>query len=692
MDGKLMHPPPHRGHGPETPTASQEGHQQPSGAASHVHPGPAGGGDHAAMIADFKRRLMASLVLTVPIILISPMMGIGQLVRFPGDAWVAFALATAVYFYGGWPFLTGIVDELRGRRPGMMTLVTVAITTAYIYSTAVVFGLPGTGFFWELATLIDVMLVGHWLEMRSLMGASRALEELVRLMPADAHRVSASGDVVDVPLDAIVVGDHVLVKPGEKVPADGVVYKGETSVNESMLTGESKPVAKGEGDAVIGGAINGEGAIEVEVRHTGADSFLANVIALVQEAQASKSNAQALADRAAMWLTIVALGGGALTFLAWLVWLRQDLSFALERSVTVMVIACPHALGVAVPLVIAISTAIAAKNGLLIRNRAAFEAGRGIDAIVFDKTGTLTEGRFGVTDVLTFDPAWDEAAVLRQAAAVEAHSEHPIARGVVAAAPDAPAVGGFRAIPGQGAEGTVDGRLIRVVSPGYVRAKDHEISDPRFQALSDAGKTVVFVMVGDALVGAIALADVVRPESAAAIARLKAMGIRTIMMTGDNRQVARWVADQIGVDEVLAEVLPQEKAAKVKEIQARGLNVAMTGDGVNDAPALAQADVGIAIGAGTDVAIETADVVLVRSNPLDVVNVIGLAKATYRKMIENLAWATGYNVIAIPLAAGVLAHRGIVLSPAVGAVLMSASTIIVALNARRLRLEGASQT
>ncbi len=644
------------------------------------------GDHHAAMIADFKQRLLVSLVLTLPIVAISPMMGIGQLLRFAGDGWVAFALATVVFGYGGWPFLKGLVAELGARAPGMMTLVAVAITTAYAYSTAVVFGLPGMGFYWELATLIDIMLLGHWLEMRALKGASRALEELVRLMPAAAHKVAPGGAVTDVPLDAIVAGDRVLVKPGEKIPADGVVYEGETSVNEAMLTGESQPVAKAAGDAVIGGAINGEGAIEVEVRHTGRDSFLANVIALVQEAQASKSRAQALADRAAMGLTLVALGGGALTFVAWTAWLQRDISFALERTVTVMVIACPHALGVAVPLVVAISTAIAARNGLLIRNRAAFEAGRAIQAIVFDKTGTLTEGRFGVTDVLSFDPAWDEAAILRQAAAVEAHSEHPVARGIVAEVPDAPRVGGFRAIAGQGAEGTVDGRLVRVVSPGYVRAKGHTTDDARFQALSDAGKTVVFVLVDDALVGAIALADVVRPESKEAIARLKAMGVRTIMLTGDNRQVARWVAEQIGVDEVLAEVLPQEKAAQVKAIQARGLVVAMTGDGVNDAPALAQADVGIAIGAGTDVAIETADIVLVRSNPLDVVTVIGLARATYRKMIENLAWATGYNVVAIPLAAGVLYQAGIVLSPAVGAVLMSASTVIVALNARRLRL------
>jgi Cu2+-exporting ATPase len=638
------------------------------------------------MIADFKRRFWVSLVLTVPIILISPMMGLGQLVRFPGDALVAFALSTIVYGYGGWPFLSGLVDELKARRPGMMTLVAVAITTAYVYSTAVVFGLPGMGFFWELATLIDIMLLGHWLEMRSVMGASRALEALARLMPSDAHRIEPDGTVVDVPLSALTEGDHVLVKPGEKIPADGVVYEGETSVNEAMLTGESQPVPKGEGAKVIGGAINGEGAIAVEVRHLGENSFLAQVIALVKEAQDSKSHTQDLAGRAAMWLTLVALAGGALTFLAWWGWLGEGLAFAMERAVTVMVIACPHALGVAVPLVVATSTAIAAHKGLLIRDRAAFEHARNVEAIVFDKTGTLTEGRFGVTDVLSFDADWDEPAIVRVAAAVEAHSEHPIARGVVAAATDAPAVGGFRAIPGRGAEGTVEGKLVQVVSPGYAREQGDRLDDARFAALSEAGKTVVFVRVDGVLVGAIGLADLIRPESASAIGRLKGMGIRTIMLTGDHRPVADWVAGQIGVDEVIAEVLPQEKAASIREIQSRGLIVAMTGDGVNDAPALAQADVGIAVGAGTDVAIAAADVILVRSNPQDVADAVGLSKATYRKMVQNLWWATGYNIVALPLAAGVLAPWGVVLSPAVGAVLMSASTVIVALNARSLRL------
>lgn len=646
---------------------------------------------HAGMIEDFKRRFWVCLALTGPIVALSPMLqhwaGVGERLRFPGDTYMLFFISSVVFFYGGWPFLKGLVEEVRERQVGMMTLIAVAITTAYVYSTAVVFGLSGMGFFWELATLIDIMLLGHWIEMRSVMGASRALEALARLMPSDAHLIDADGTIRDVPLSELQPGDHVLVKPGEKIPADGRVYEGTTSVNESMLTGESRPVSKAAGDKVIGGAINGEGSLQIEVENTGKDSFLSQVIALVQEAQASKSHTQDLANRAAQWLTAIALGGGALTLIAWLAFMRSDLAFALERAVTVMVITCPHALGLAVPLVVAISTAISAQNGLLIRNRTAFEAARNIDAVVFDKTGTLTKGEFGVTDTLVFDDAFTEQELLKLAASIEAHSEHPIAQGVVRSVPEAYPVGGFRAIPGQGAEGTVEGRLIQVVSPGFVRNQGLTPDDSRFETLSSQGKTVVFVLVEGRLAGAIALADLIRPESKEAIARLKAMGIRSVMLTGDNRQVADWVAAEIGLDEVMAEVLPQDKAAKVKEIQSRGLTVAMTGDGVNDAPALAQADVGIAIGAGTDVAVETADVVLVRSDPRDVVAIIGLAKATYRKMRQNLAWATGYNVFAIPLAAGVAYKAGLLLSPALGAVLMSVSTVIVAVNARLLKLE-----
>ena len=480
----------------------------------------------------------------------------------------------------------------------------------------------------------------------------------------------------------------MLVRPGEKVPADGEVGEGRSSLNQAMLTGESQPVEVQAGAAVVGGAVNGEGSLVVEIRKTGRDSYLSQVIQLVREAQESKSRTQDLAGRAALWLTIVALAGGALTLFAWLALAGREFSFALERAVTVMVIACPHALGLAIPLVVAVSTALSARRGLLIRNRTAFENARNIGAVIFDKTGTLTEGRFAVTDTLSLDGAVDEGQVLRYAASVEAHSEHPLARGIAGAADRAFPVEDFRAIPGRGAEGRVNGRSVQVVSPGYLKEQELELRDERLGALAGQGKTVVFVLLDGRPAGAVALADVIRPESREAVARLKEMGIRCLMLTGDNRQVAGWVSQQIGLDEYFAEVLPQEKAAKVREVQARGLTVAMTGDGVNDAPALTQADVGIAVGAGTDVAIESADIVLVRSNPLDVVSILGLARATYRKMLQNLAWATGYNVVAIPLAAGVLYGLGILLSPALGAVFMSLSTIIVAINARFLRVVG----
>jgi Cu2+-exporting ATPase len=645
---------------------------------------------HAHMVEDFKKRFWVSLVITVPILSLSPMiqefMGIGDALRFSGSAYLLFALSSVVFFYGGYPFLKGLVDELKSAKPGMMTLVAIAITTAYLYSCAVAFGLSGMLFFWELATLIDIMLLGHWIEMRSVMGASRALEELARLMPSDAHKVMPDGSIKDVPLEDLQVNDKALIRPGEKIPADGEVVSGVTSVNESMLTGESKPVAKEVGAKVIGGSINGEGSITVVVQKTGNDSFLSQVIELVKEAQESKSRTQDLANRAALWLTIIALTGGAMTLVIWLFAGSKDFAFALERTVTVMVITCPHALGLAVPLVVAVSTALAAQNGLLIRNRTAFEAARNIEAIIFDKTGTLTQGKFGVTDILNFSDELSEDELLNYAASVETHSEHPIAKGVVSSAKATYPAENFKAIPGKGAEGQVNGRDVKIVSPGYLRAQNIAAADKRVEPLFEQGKTVVFVLIDGKLEGAIALADIIRPESKAAIARLKAMGIQTMMLTGDNRQVARWVSETLGLDEYFAEVLPDEKSAKIKEVQSRGLTVAMTGDGVNDALALAQADVGIAIGAGTDVAVETADIILVQSNPLDAVAIIDLARATYRKMAQNLAWATGYNTFAIPLAAGVFYKFGILLSPALGAVLMSVSTVIVAINARLLKI------
>jgi Cu2+-exporting ATPase len=646
------------------------------------------------MVADFRKRFWISLVVTIPILGLSPViqrfLGLEEALRFPGDGYGLFVLSTFIFLYGGRPFLKGFVAELKAGTPGMMTLIALAIATAYVYSSAVVFGLPGEVFFWELATLIDIMLLGHWLEMKSVLGASRALQELARLMPSEAHLLRPDGTAVDVPLASLKAGDRVLVKPGEKVPADGEVIEGETSLNEALLTGESGPVAKTNGDKVIGGSINGEGSLTTEVRRTGRDSYLARVIELVRQAQESKSKTQDLSNRAALWLVLIALGAGSLTLLAWLAFSGRGFAFALERMVTVLVIACPHALGLAVPLVVAISTALSARNGLLIRNRVAFERARHIQAVVFDKTGTLTEGRFGVTDTLVFRAGMDVADVLKYAASVEARSEHPIAKGITAAVLGPPdPVEGFQAIPGRGAEGRVGGREVKVVSPGYLREKKIEVEDERIERLSAHGKTVVFLLIDGRPAGALALADIIRPESKPAIGRLKAMGVRCMMLTGDNRRVAQWVADELGLDDHFAEVLPQDKAEKIKEVQARGLVVAMVGDGVNDAPALAQADVGIAIGAGTDVAVETADIILVKSNPLDVVAIISLARATYRKMVQNLAWATGYNALAIPLAAGVLFRQGLVLSPALGAVLMSLSTIIVALNARMLKIGAA---
>ncbi len=663
-------------HPPEKHTTHTEAHEH---AGSHTH-----------MVSDFRRRFWICLVLTIPVLLFSPLiqklLGIADLLAFPGQKYLLFLLSSVIFFYGGYPFLRGFFEEIQKLRPGMMTLIALAITVAYGYSSAVVFGLPGKMFFWELATLIDIMLLGHWLEMKSVLGASRALEELASLMPSSAHRLRPDGTTEEVPLETLRPGDRVLVKPGEKIPADGVVISGESAVNEAMLTGESKPVPKKAGDEVIGGSVNGEGSLVVEIKRTGEESFLSQVINLVREAQESKSRTQDLANRAALWLTLIALSAGSLTFVVWL-FLGKELAFALERTVTVMVITCPHALGLAVPLVVAVSTGLAAKRGLLIRNRAAFEKARLVNAVIFDKTGTLTKGEFGVTDVVPLEKDLSPEEILRLAASVETNSEHPIARGIVSSVKgEIPPVEDFQAIPGKGATGRVEGRKVMVVSPGYLREKNLEVSDERVARLLAQGKTVVFVLVDGKLKGAIALADILREESREAIVRLKARGVKCLMLTGDNRQVAQWVAEELGLDDFLAEVLPHEKAQKVKEIQARGLIVAMTGDGVNDAPALAQADVGIAIGAGTDVAVETADVILVRSNPLDVVAILELSRATYRKMIQNLAWATGYNAFAIPLAAGVLYKYGLLLSPAIGALFMSLSTVIVAINAKLLKV------
>lgn len=648
-----------------------------------------GHGGHEDMVEDFKKRFFISLILTLPILAISPMiqhfMGVDW--RFENDMYVLFALSTIVFFYGGWPFLVGGIAELKDKAPGMMTLIALAITIAYSYSTVVVFGWDGNQLYWELATLVVIMLLGHWIEMRSIMGASNALEQLVKLMPNEAHRLNDDKQVEDVPLSEIRNKDWVLVKPGEKIPVDGVIVEGHSAVDESMLTGESIPIEKEDGDAVIGGSVNKEGSLVVEVEKTGEDSYLSQVITMVKEAQESKSRTQDLTNRAAKWLFYLALVAGFITLFAWLA-LGYSFDIAIERMVTVMVITCPHALGLAAPLVVAVSTSISAKQGLLIRNRADFEGARNLNAVVFDKTGTLTKGEFGVTDIIASD-GYSEEQVLQLAAAIEQNSEHPIATGIVQSAKARNLAVGkvtdFESITGKGIQGQVDGMKINAVSPGYIKGENLSYDESVFNALSEEGKTVVFVLADDKLAGMIALADMVRDTAKQAVAALKEKGIHSIMLTGDNQKVANWVAAQLGIEEVYAEVLPDDKANQIKKIKDKGWRVAMTGDGVNDAPALATADLGIAIGAGTDVAMETADVVLVKSNPNDVVALIDLSKKTYRKMVQNLWWATGYNIFAIPLAAGVLAPWGIIVSPAVGAVFMSLSTVIVAINAKLLK-------
>ncbi len=679
----------HKGHQGHQEHQGHQGHQE-GGHGGHQQHGGGHASHHAHMVADFRRRFFISLAATVPILVLSPMLqsalGLERALGFPGDRYVLFALASFIFIYGGWPFLKGLFREVGQASPGMMTLIALAITVAYVYSSVVAFGLSGKVFFWELATLIDIMLVGHWIEMRSVMGASRALEELAKLVPKEAHRLNDDGSTNEVPVSELRQGDLVLIKPGEQIPVDGKVSEGASSVNEAMLTGESRPVEKQGGDAVIGGAINGEGSLKVKVQKTGAESFLSQVIGLVEQAQKSKSRTQDLANSAAKWLTYIAIGSGAATLAAWLAFGAAGLAFALERTVTVMVITCPHALGLAVPLVVAVSTSLAASNGFLIRNRAPFEQARNIKAILFDKTGTLTKGEFGVSQVVSFDPKLDQDRVLRLAGAVESQSEHPIARAIAEAAEGHPQPEGFKAIPGKGAQAMVEGREVMVVSPRYLKEQSLSYPEQDLARAEERGATLAFVLLDGAPAGAIALSDVVRPESKEAVRRLKDMGIKVMMITGDNRKVAQSVAEELGLDEYFAEVLPEEKSEKVKEVQARGWKVAMTGDGVNDAPALAQADVGIAIGAGTDVAVETADIVLVKSNPGDALALIELSRATYRKMIQNLFWATGYNAVAIPLAAGVLISWGVVLSPAVGAVLMSLSTVIVAINARLLKI------
>jgi Cu2+-exporting ATPase len=646
------------------------------------------GHDHAMMIADYKKRFIVVLALTLPIVLLSTMIQrfIGVNWQFTGSSYLLFGLSSVVFFYGGWPFLTGWIDEIKAKNPGMMFLIGFAISVAYIYSVAIVFGLKGMDFFWELTTLILIMLLGHWIEMKSVAGASRELELLVQLMPDDAHMVMAD-KIHDVKTDTLKENDIVLVKPGEKVAADGIILDGESYLNESMLTGESKPVKKIKGDKVIAGSINGSGSFKVTVSHAAKDSYLSQVVKLVDDAQKSKSKTQLLADTAARWLTIIALVSGIGTFLYWYL-TGHPLAFAMERMVTVIVICCPHALGLAVPLVVAKSTALAAKHGLLIKNRNAFEDSRKITTIVFDKTGTLTVGKFEVSKIISLNKDLKEDEIIRLASALEQKSEHPIATGILQKVKDLaikiPATENFNAITGKGVEATVEGKKILVVSPGYL--KENKIAIPDGFTADDT-ETVVFVLIDKKLAGYIALSDKIRPESAEAIQTLKEEKIKSILLTGDNSKVAASVSKTLGMDSFIAEVLPDQKLNEIKALQKKGEFVAMTGDGVNDAPALAQANIGIAVGSGSDIAAETAGIVLVNSNPKDIVSLILFGKATYRKMIQNLVWATGYNVVALPLAAGVLYNQGIVLSPAAGAALMTVSTIVVAINASMLKVK-----
>jgi Cu2+-exporting ATPase len=603
--------------------------------------------------------------------------------------WIPPVFGTAVFVFGGWVFIQGAIRELRDRLPGMMTLITLAISVAFVFSLAVTLGFPGMPLWEELSTLVTIMLLGHWIEMRSIMQAQGALKELAKLLPDRAVRI-AGERMEEVAVSELRDGDLVLIRPGASIPADGVVRQGESDVNESMITGESRPVRKTVEGKVIAGTVNGSGSLRVEVTGTGDRTALAGIMRLVEQAQTSRSRAQALADRAAYVLTLVALGAGALTLIVWLS-LRAEPAFAIERLVTVLVIACPHALGLAIPLVIAISTTLGARSGLLVRDRRGLEDARTIDAVVFDKTGTLTRGEFGVVNIATAENLGLDDA-LRLAAAIERDSEHTIAKGIFRSAQerklDIPTAASFEAIPGKGAKARVDGRALSIGGPALVQAFSVSVPERLQQAALQAnqrGQSAIYLVESDKALAVLAVADVVRPESREAVDLLHRGGVEVVMMTGDARAVADSVAAEIGIDTVLAEVLPEQKAAKIEELKRSGKRVAMVGDGVNDAPALVTADVGIAIGAGTQVAVEAGDIVLVRSDPRDVPRIIGLSKASYRKMIQNLGWATGYNILAIPLAAGILAKQGIILSPAVGAVLMSASTVIVAINAQLLR-------
>ena len=667
----------------ETPRHAHMEHERQK-AEGHDH--------HAMMEADFRRRFWVVLALTVPVLLLSPTIHrwFGFSLTFPGARYLLFVLATIITFYGTWPFYKNARKALSSGLLDMSVLVSLAVSTGYLFSVGATFFFTAVDFYWEISTLVAVLLFGHWLEMRAVRGTAGALRELVKLIPPTANRI-VGDQVEEVPTAEVQAGDLLLVRPGEKIPIDGEVVEGQSGVSEAMITGESKPVAKGPEDEVIGGSLNGEGALRVRVTRTGEETALAQIISLVKEAQASKPPVQRLADRAAHWLTIIAVTVAVGAFLFWLLVAKQSMVFALTLAVTVLVIACPHALGLAIPVVTTISTTLAARNGMLIRNAEATETARRLDVVVFDKTGTLTKGEFGVTDVLSLSD-WDEDSLLRRVAAVEINSEHVIAQGIVRSAAGRrkteplPEAKDFRATPGKGAEAVVDGVKLAVGNRALMADLGVSVPDnPHLAELARQGKTVVYAAADGRLIGALALADLIREESREAVQALKKMGLQVAMLTGDSQAVADWVAGELGLDIVFAEVRPDDKASKMKELQGQGKVVAMVGDGINDAPALVRADVGIAIGAGTDVAVESADVVLVKNDPRDVARLIRLSRATMSKMRQNLVWATAYNIVAIPAAAGILQPWGIVLRPEWGALFMSGSTVIVAINALLLR-------
>jgi Cu2+-exporting ATPase len=677
----------HQGHAmPATPTEAKMAQMDHSAHAGH-------GTDHTGHEQMFRTRFWWSLLLSIPVLLYSEMIQMWLGFRppvFPFSEWIPFVFSVVIFAYGGVPFLQMAVPELRDRKPGMMTLISLAISVAFIYSVAAQFLDLGEGFFWELVTLIDIMLLGHWLEMRSVRQASGALNELAKLMPDTAERIHHGDQTETVPTSALKRSDLVLVRPGASIPADGEVVEGHSNVNESMITGESAPVHKMAPLKVIAGTINGEGSLRVKVTAIGSETALAGIMRLVEQAQQSKSKTQVLADKAAGWLFYVALASALLTAVAWTIADAFNVQ-VLERVVTVLVIACPHALGLAIPLVVAITTAMGARNGILVRNRLALEAAREIDVVIFDKTGTLTQGRFGVVDIATAN-GWETDRALALAAALEGDSEHLIAQAIRRFARDRkltlPPIQDFSALKGRGVQAEVEKEIYYVGGPRILEMLSLK-PESNIAAFTDTAnhnaQTVVYLTTKDKIIAAISIADVLRPESKRAVQRLQEMGIEVAMLTGDSQAVAKAVSDQLGIQLVFAEVLPEHKDQKVIELQKQGKRVAMVGDGVNDAPALTRADVGIAIGGGTDVAIESAGLILVNSNPLDVVKIFKLSRASYRKMVQNLWWAAGYNIFAIPLAAGVLANWGILLSPAIGALLMSVSTIVVAINAQLLR-------